>query len=110
VFLIRESKSKCGSYVLSFKCGGKIIHTPIVAVCIQIDLLISSLFYYNKISAILKIFLQQMDPLNDQVCFTLDNGVIKFYDLLQLVEFYQLNAGSLPTRLMHYIVQVPVTK
>ncbi|XP_022176422.1 growth factor receptor-bound protein 14-like isoform X3 [Myzus persicae] len=83
VFLIRESKSKCGSYVLTFKCGGKIIHTPIIA---------------------------QMDPLNDQVCFTLDNGVIKFYDLLQLVEFYQLNAGSLPTRLMHYVVQVPVTK
>ncbi|XP_060854048.1 growth factor receptor-bound protein 14-like isoform X1 [Rhopalosiphum padi] len=83
VFLIRESKSKCGSYVLTFKCGGKIIHTPIVA---------------------------QMDPINDQVCFTLDNGVIKFYDLLQLVEFYQLNAGSLPTRLMHYVVQVPVTK
>ncbi|KAL5240501.1 hypothetical protein ACI65C_007911 [Semiaphis heraclei] len=83
VFLIRESKSKCGSYVLTFKCGGKIIHTPIVT---------------------------QMDPLNDQVCFTLDNGVIKFYDLLQLVEFYQLNAGSLPTRLMHYVVQVPVTK
>ncbi|XP_025411266.1 growth factor receptor-bound protein 14-like isoform X4 [Sipha flava] len=83
VFLIRESKSKCGSYVLTYKCGGKIVHTPIVA---------------------------QMDPINDQVCFTLDNGVTKFYDLLQLVEFYQLNAGSLPTRLMHYVVQVPVTK
>lgn len=51
-----------------------------------------------------------MDPINDLVCFTLDNGVTKFYDLLQLVEFYQLNAGSLPTRLMHYVVQVPVTK
>ncbi|XP_050524442.1 growth factor receptor-bound protein 14-like isoform X2 [Daktulosphaira vitifoliae] len=83
VFLIRESKSKCGSYVLTFKCGGKIIHTPIAA---------------------------QMDPIYDVVCFTLDNGVTKFYDLLQLVEFYQLNAGSLPTRLMHYVVQVPVAK
>lgn len=51
-----------------------------------------------------------MDPINDQVCFTLDNGVTKFYDLLQLVEFYQLNAGSLPTRLMHYVVQVPVAE
>ncbi|XP_050442986.1 growth factor receptor-bound protein 14-like isoform X2 [Adelges cooleyi] len=79
VFLIRESKSKCGSYVLTFKCGGKIVHTPIAA---------------------------QMDPIYDVVCFTLDNGVTKFYDLLQLVEFYQLNAGSLPTRLMHYVVQV----
>lgn len=54
--------------------------------------------------------LQQMDPIYDVACFTLDNGVTKFYDLLQLVEFYQLNAGSLPTRLMHYVVQVPVTK
>lgn len=51
-----------------------------------------------------------MDPVNDQVWFSLDHGVTKFYDLLQLVEFYQLNAGSLPTRLMHYVVQVPVTK
>lgn len=51
-----------------------------------------------------------MDSTNEQVYFTLDNGVTKFYDLLQLVEFHQLNAGCLPTRLMHYVVQVPVTK
>lgn len=36
VFLIRESKSKCGSFVLTFKCGGKIVHTPIIAVCSHI--------------------------------------------------------------------------
>ncbi|XP_011640634.2 growth factor receptor-bound protein 7-like, partial [Pogonomyrmex barbatus] len=35
--------------------------------------------------------------------YTLDKGTTKFYDLLQLVEFYQLNAGSLPTRLTHYV-------
>ncbi|KAL6433385.1 hypothetical protein ACFW04_006498 [Cataglyphis niger] len=35
--------------------------------------------------------------------YTLDKGATKFYDLLQLVEFYQLNAGSLPTRLTHYV-------
>lgn len=35
--------------------------------------------------------------------YTLDKGVTKFYDLLQLIEFYQLNAGSLPTRLTHYV-------
>ena len=27
----------------------------------------------------------------------------RFYDLLQLIEFYQLNAGCLPTRLTHYV-------
>ncbi|KAI4500774.1 hypothetical protein M0802_003985 [Mischocyttarus mexicanus] len=35
--------------------------------------------------------------------YTLDKGATKFYDLLQLVEFYQLNSGSLPTRLTHYV-------
>lgn len=54
------------------------------------------------------LFEQKMDSINDQVCFTLDHGVTKFYDLLQLVEFYQLNSGCLPTRLMHYVEQVPV--
>lgn len=37
--------------------------------------------------------------------YSLDQGFTKFYDLLQLVEFYQLNAGVLPTRLTHYVVQ-----
>lgn len=32
VFLIRESRSKISSYVLSFKCSGKIIHAPIIVV------------------------------------------------------------------------------
>lgn len=83
VFLIRESKSKTGTYVLSYKHSGKVIHAPILA---------------------------QMDPINELVCFSLDGGLTKFYDLLQLVEFYQLNAGSLPTRLMHYVVHVPATQ
>lgn len=48
-----------------------------------------------------------MDPVRDAVCYSLDSGVTKFYDVLQLVEFYQLNAGCLPTRLTHYVVQSP---
>ncbi|RZF34031.1 hypothetical protein LSTR_LSTR017613 [Laodelphax striatellus] len=48
-----------------------------------------------------------VDPVREAVCYTLDNGVTKFYDLLQLIEFYQLNAGCLPTRLTHYLVQSP---
>ena len=35
--------------------------------------------------------------------FSLDGGKTRFYDLIQLVEFYQLNAGVLPTRLIYFI-------
>lgn len=45
-----------------------------------------------------------MDSVRDTLCYSLDSGVTKFYDLLQLIEFYQLNAGCLPTRLTHYLV------
>lgn len=48
-----------------------------------------------------------MDPVREAHVFSLDQGFTKFYDLLQLVEFYQLNAGVLPTRLTHYVVQSP---
>ncbi|XP_047454282.1 growth factor receptor-bound protein 10 isoform X2 [Mugil cephalus] len=36
-----------------------------------------------------------------QVFFSLDDGATKFTDLIQLVEFYQLNRGVLPCRLKH---------
>ncbi|KAM4568747.1 growth factor receptor-bound protein 10-like isoform 2-T2 [Fundulus diaphanus] len=36
-----------------------------------------------------------------QVFFSLDDGVTKFTDLIQLVEFYQLNRGVLPCKLKH---------
>ena len=36
---------------------------------------------------------------SDGVVYSIDDGKTKFYDLLQLVEFYQLNSGTLPTRL-----------
>ncbi|XP_014250737.1 growth factor receptor-bound protein 10-like isoform X2 [Cimex lectularius] len=76
VFLVRESRSNQGCFVLTFKCSGKVIHMPILPIT---------------------------DPVRDALCFTLDNGVTKFYDLLQLIEFYQLNAGCLPARLTHYL-------
>ncbi len=37
-------------------------------------------------------------PTPEGVVYSVDDGRTKFYDLLQLVEFYQLNAGTLPTR------------
>lgn len=80
VFLVRESRSNPGSFVLTFRCSSKVIHSQIQPV---------------------------MDQVRDALCYTLDSGVTKFYDLLQLVEFYQLNAGCLPTRLTHYLVQSP---
>ncbi|XP_035279258.1 growth factor receptor-bound protein 10 isoform X2 [Anguilla rostrata] len=36
-----------------------------------------------------------------QIFFSLDDGSTKFTDLIQLVEFYQLNRGVLPCRLKH---------
>ncbi|KAF2880743.1 hypothetical protein ILUMI_25415 [Ignelater luminosus] len=78
VFIVRDSRSNPGSFVLTYKCGSKVLHAQI-----------------NPI----------MDPVREAHVFSLDSGVTKFYDLLQLVEFYQLNAGCLPTRLTHYVVQ-----
>ncbi|XP_076643023.1 growth factor receptor-bound protein 14 isoform X2 [Halictus rubicundus] len=79
VFLVRESKSNSGAYVLTYKYSDKVFHA-------------------------------QIQPVFDERCncwlYTLDKGVTKFYDLLQLIAFYQLNAGSLPTRLTHYVQNV----
>ncbi|XP_077577316.1 growth factor receptor-bound protein 10-like isoform X3 [Stigmatopora nigra] len=38
---------------------------------------------------------------DSQVFFSLDDGATKFTDLIQLVEFYQLNRGVLPCKLKH---------
>lgn len=78
VFLVRESRSNPGAFVLTYKCGTKVLHAQITPI---------------------------LDPVREAHVFSLDSGVTKFYDLLQLVEFYQLNAGCLPTRLTHYVVQ-----
>ena len=37
--------------------------------------------------------------------YSLDEGKTRFYDLMQLVEFYQLNQGTLNTRLSHYVIK-----
>jgi len=76
VFLVRESSSNSKTFVLSFIFNEKVYHT-------------------------------QIQPIEDQdhILYSLDNGKTKFYDILQLVEFHQLNSNCLPTRLTHYIVQ-----
>ncbi|GFR29234.1 growth factor receptor-bound protein 14 [Trichonephila clavata] len=78
VFLVRESRRNPGSFVLSYVYKNKIHHCQIFPV-----------------------------DEKDQLCYSLDNGRTKFYDLLQLVEFYQLNLGSLPTKLTHFLVHRP---
>ncbi|XP_077160279.1 growth factor receptor-bound protein 10 isoform X4 [Paroedura picta] len=41
-----------------------------------------------------------------QMFFSLDDGNTKFTDLIQLVEFYQLNKGILPCKLKHPCIRV----
>ncbi|XP_015283718.1 PREDICTED: growth factor receptor-bound protein 14 [Gekko japonicus] len=77
VFLVRDSQSNPRTFVLSLSHGLKIKHFQIV-------------------------------PLDEdgKLFYTLDDGHTRFSDLIQLVEFYQLNKGFLPCRLKHYCAQV----
>lgn len=81
VFLVRQSLTKPGSYVLCYVYRGKVHHVQIISL-------------EDK----------------DQLCYSLDAGRTKFYDLLQLVEFYQLNLSCLPTKLTHFLVHQPRRK
>ncbi|XP_043242148.1 growth factor receptor-bound protein 10-like isoform X2 [Amphibalanus amphitrite] len=78
VFLVRESRSNPVAFVLSFIFRMKLYHAQIMPVK---DTSQSPVTCY----------------------FSLDGGKTRFYDLIQLVEFYQLNAGVLPTRLIYFI-------
>lgn len=40
------------------------------------------------------------------LCYSLDGGLTKFMDLIQLVDFYQLNAGALPTHLTYHVTRL----
>lgn len=73
VFLVRES-SVAGGFVISFTAQSKNIHSQVLPIS---------------------------SP--EGVLYSIDDGKTKFYDLLQLVEFHQLNTGCLPVRLQHYL-------
>ncbi|KAM6268959.1 growth factor receptor-bound protein 14 isoform 1-T1 [Porphyrio hochstetteri] len=77
VFLVRDSQSNPKTFVLSLSHGLKIKHFQIV-------------------------------PLEDdgKLFYTLDDGHTRFTDLIQLVEFYQLNKGVLPCKLKHYCTRI----
>jgi len=71
MFLVRNSQSIANVYVLSFVHNHKVKH------CTIRPMEQGGLVYYSL------------------------DGSIKFMDLIQLVDFYQLNAGALPTQLTY---------
>ncbi|XP_056145256.1 growth factor receptor-bound protein 14 isoform X3 [Lampris incognitus] len=77
VFLLRDSQSNPKTFVLSLCHTQKIKHFQIL-------------------------------PVDDEgeLFFSLDDGHTQFTDLIQLVEFYQLNRGVLPCKLKHHCARV----
>ncbi|XP_053116416.1 growth factor receptor-bound protein 10 isoform X2 [Hemicordylus capensis] len=77
LFLLRDSQSNPKAFVLTLCHHQKIKHFQIL-------------------------------PCEDdgQMFFSLDDGSTKFTDLIQLVEFYQLNKGVLPSKLKHHCIRV----
>lgn len=77
VFLLRDSQSNPKTFVLSLCYMQKIKHFQIL-------------------------------PVDDEgeLCYSLDDGLTRFTDLIQLVEFYQLNRGVLPCKLKHHCVRI----
>uniref|UniRef100_A0A3B5MZB3 Growth factor receptor bound protein 14 n=1 Tax=Xiphophorus couchianus TaxID=32473 RepID=A0A3B5MZB3_9TELE len=77
VFLLRDSQSNPKTFVLSLCHMQKIKHFQIL-------------------------------PVDDEgeLFYTLDDGHTRFTDLIQLVEFYQLNRGTLPCRLKHHCIRI----
>lgn len=76
LFLVRESSVQ-GGFVISYYFNGRAYHAPVMP---------------------------STNPTTSAVTYSLDEGKTKFFDLLQLVEFYQLNKGSLLTKLSHYVI------
>ncbi|XP_053476751.1 growth factor receptor-bound protein 10 isoform X1 [Ictalurus furcatus] len=72
LFLLRDSQSNPKAFVLTMCHHQKIKHFQIL-LCEE----------------------------DGQMFFSLDDGTTKFTDLIQLVEFYQLNRGVLPCKLKH---------
>ncbi|XP_068602176.1 growth factor receptor-bound protein 14 [Brachionichthys hirsutus] len=77
LFLLRDSQSNPKTFVLSMCHTQKIKHFQIL-------------------------------PMDDEgeVLYSLDDGHTRFTDLIQLVEFYQLNRGVLPCKLKHHCARI----
>ncbi|XP_005453034.1 growth factor receptor-bound protein 14 isoform X1 [Oreochromis niloticus] len=77
VFLLRDSQSNPKTFVLSLCYMQKIKHFQIL-------------------------------PVDDEgeLFYSLDDGQTRFTDLIQLVDFYQLNRGVLPCKLRHHCARI----
>lgn len=60
---------------------------------------------YLALLTSLSFFLLQVED-DGEMFHTLDDGHTRFTDLIQLVEFYQLNKGVLPCKLKHYCARI----
>lgn len=60
--------------------------------------------YFALLTSLLFFLLQVED--DGEMFHTLDDGHTRFTDLIQLVEFYQLNKGVLPCKLKHYCARI----
>ncbi|XP_078655816.1 growth factor receptor-bound protein 14-like isoform X2 [Branchiostoma floridae x Branchiostoma belcheri] len=72
LYLVRESQTFPGTFVLTFCHDQRVKHYQIQPTIIE-----------------------------DKTFYSLDEGETKFGDLVQLVEFYQINRGALPHKLTH---------
>lgn len=102
VFLLRDSQSNPKTFVLSLCHMQRIKHFQIVPVSFPFMLHHSSIdwFSWPTLSSCL-----QMDD-EGEVLLSLDDGHTRFTDLIQLVEFYQLNCGVLPCKLKHHCTRI----
>lgn len=57
------------------------------------------LFFYASVFLILYAFQCEEEG---RLYYTMDDGQTRFADLIQLVEFHQINRGILPCKLKHY--------
>jgi len=76
LFLVRNS-SVAGGFVISYYFAGKTHHSQALP-----------------------------DATDGCATYSLDEGRTRFFDLLQMVEYYQLNRGTLSHRLTHYVVSL----
>ncbi|XP_064431542.1 growth factor receptor-bound protein 10 isoform X6 [Mirounga angustirostris] len=91
LFLLRDSQSNPKAFVLTLCHHQKIKNFQILP-------------GVAPNSASVLVSLQCED--DGQMFFSLDDGNTKFSDLIQLVDFYQLNKGVLPCKLKHHCIRV----
>lgn len=109
LFLLRDSQSNPKAFVLTLCHHQKIKHFQILPVSnipplSQIHILNpANLCKTQRFIQLTEFFFEfklQCEE-DGQMFFSLDDGTTKFTDLIQLVEFYQLNRGVLPCKLKH---------